>query len=176
MWGDADVATRGVYQGYGLQGVDQKGRVAIPAPLRNVLEANNPRTDGQEPGRTVVIAMHETEPCLVGYDPLYTAELKDRVAARAAAKTVPGDAQDWNASRINFGMVETLPFDASGRFVLQGFPKAYAQIGDLAMFVAVGDVFEIWNPEILLGWDGADPKLKALARYLLDNRKKANDA
>ena len=48
------------------------------------------------------------------------------------------------------GIVDVVPFDASGRFVLQGFPRKYAKIEDVALFLAVGDVFEIWNPAVLI--------------------------
>ncbi len=157
---------RGVYQGYGLQGVDEKGRVSIPAALRAVVEGNSPSKEGKD-ARTVIIAAHETEQCLVGYDALYTQQLQREVLARAAAAPDPTAPRNWTANRLNFGMSEPLPFDASGRFVLQGYPKAHAQIGKFALFIGLGDVFEIWNPQTLVDAPDAPAQLKSLARYLM---------
>jgi MraZ protein len=159
-----------VYQGYGLQGVDEKGRVSIPAALRAIVEGNTPAKDGQKDGkdsRTVIIAAHETEDCLVGYDLGYTEQLQRQMHARAAAAPDPTAPRDWNASRLNFGISEPLPFDASGRFVLQGYPRAHAQIGKFALFIGLGDVFEIWNPQTLIAAENAPKQLKSLARYLM---------
>lgn len=160
---------RGVYQGYGLQGVDDKGRVSIPSALRAIVEANTPPKDGKE-ARTVIVAAHETEECLVGYDLGYTEQLQRQVHARAAAASDPTAPRDWNASRLNFGISEPLPFDASGRFVLQGYPRAHAQIGKFALFIGLGDVFEIWNPQTLINTENAPKPLKSLARYLMADK------
>lgn len=50
------MAARSIYRGYGLQGVDDKGRVAIPGTLRPTVEANNPRTENGEMSRLLTVA------------------------------------------------------------------------------------------------------------------------
>ena len=167
------MSSRGIYQGYALQGVDRKGRVAIPAPLRAVVEANNPRGPGGDIVRTLIVAAHETEKCLIAYDQAYPLELQAALSARVAQIAEPGAAPDWNPKRINMGAVDLMPFDASGRFVLQGFPRDYAQIEDLALFLSVGDFFEIWSPAMLEASKTAPERAKELARYLLKNRGEA---
>lgn len=168
-WGRR-VQVRGIYQGYGLQGVDDKGRVAIPAPLRQVLEANNPRTAGGDVLRTVSFAPSETQTCLIAYDLGYAAIQSEQLAARAQAVAEPGKPIALDAFRIGNGIVDTATFDASGRFVLQGYPRKFAAIGNLAMFLAIGPYFEIWNPEILLAERGDDPRVRGLVEYLLQER------
>lgn len=161
---------RGIYQGYGLQGVDEKGRVAIPAPLRQVLEANNPRAAGGDVLRTVAFAPSETNTCLIAYDQGYPAILSAQLEARAAAVAKPGEPIVLDAFRIGNGIVDTATFDGSGRFVLQGYPRKFARIGNLAMFLAIGPYFEIWNPEILLEERGDDRRVRGLVEYLLEER------
>lgn len=164
------MSVRGIFQGYGLQGVDDKGRVTIPAALRQVVEANNPRSPGGEVLRTLAISPSETRTCLIAYDQAYPAELAAELAQRDAALTEPGAPILRDAGRIGNGMVDLFGFDASGRFVLQGFPKKFARIGRLAMFLAVGPYFEIWDPETLLAERGDEPRLRGLVEFLLDER------
>ncbi|CAN5498906.1 transcriptional regulator MraZ [soil metagenome] len=159
-----------MYQGYGLQGVDDKGRVSIPSALRNVVEANTPRRDGKDLARIVTIAVHETEPCLVGYDETYSQKLQRDLTVRADATTEPGAPRNWNPNRLNFGVTDPLPFDASGRFVLQGYPKKYAKIGKFALFLGLGDVFEIWDPATLVANPGTPTQLKELASFLMEEK------
>lgn len=164
------MSARGIFQGYGLQGVDDKGRVAIPAALRQVLEANNPRAANGEPLRSISFAPSETNTCLIAYDQGYPAILSEQLAQRAAAVAKPGEPIALDAFRIGNGIVDTAAFDASGRFVLQGYPRKFAGIGNLAMFLSIGPYFEIWNPQTLLEERGDDRRLRGLVEFLLDER------
>ena len=164
------VTVRGIFQGYGLQGVDDKGRVAIPAALRQVLEANNPHSANGDVLRSVSFAPSETNTCLIAYDQAYPAILSEQLAARAAAVAEPGAPIALDAFRIGNGIVDTAAFDASGRFVLQGYPRKFARIDGLALFLAVGPYFEIWNPQVLLDERGDDQRLRGLVEYLLEER------
>ncbi len=164
------MSARGIFQGYGLQGVDEKGRVAIPAALRQVLETNNPRSANGEMLRSISFAPSETNTCLIAYDQGYPAILSEQLAARAAAVAEPGAPLSLDAFRIGNGIVDTAAFDASGRFVLQGFPRKFARIEGLAMFLSIGPYFEIWNPQILLEERGEDRRLRGLVEYLLEER------
>lgn len=164
------MSARGIFQGYGLQGVDDKGRVAIPAAIRQVLEANNPRSASGEVLRTISFAPSETHNCLIAYDQGYPAIMAEQLAARAAAVAEPGAPLALDAFRIGNGIVDTAAFDASGRFVLQGYPRKFARIGALAMFLSIGPYFEIWNPDVLLEERGEDRRLRGLVEYLLEER------
>ena len=43
-------------------------------------------------------------------------------------------------------------------------------IKDLALFLGVGETFQIWNPETLLGDDRIPEDLKDVCRYRLEER------
>ena len=68
------MALEHLFQGSALNGVDAKGRVSVPAFLRTVIER---RGDA----RTIVLAKHETFPCLSAYDPAYAALGSERTGA-----------------------------------------------------------------------------------------------
>lgn len=161
---------RGDFQGYGLQGVDEKGRVAIPADLRQVLEANNPRLPNGEVLRSILYAPSETDTCVIAYDHAYPVERSARLKARAEAVAAPGAALELDIFRVGNGIVDSAGFDASGRFVLQGWPREFAQIGSQALFLSIGPYFEIWNPDILLEERGHDRRIRGMVEYLVRQR------
>jgi MraZ protein len=146
------VNKRGFYKGHALNAIDAKGRVAIPADLRTVIELNTPR--GDEPigkGRNFILSNHERSPCLTGYDEgwsqlLYERINRDEEIERAAGRSFDRD----NANRAAFGNALDMPYDNSGRFILPGFLRQKGQLEDLAFFYGTANVFEIWNPRILL--------------------------
>lgn len=164
------MAARAIYRGYGLQGVDDKGRVAIPGTLRPTVEANNPRAESGEVSRTLTVAPCETAPCLIAYDQAYPDELIAELDARAQAATEPGQPVSRDPFRIGHGIVDTVSFDASGRFVLPSYPKKYAKLDKLALFLAVGPYFEIWDPATLLAERGDVPQIRGLVEHLLEER------
>ena len=158
------LADRGLFRGYGLQAIDGKGRVAIPAPLRAVIERNSG-------DRVLVMATHEADPCLSGYDRNWSDLLRariDRDESRALNADRPVDRH--NIARRAFGIIDEVPFDASGRFILPAYFRDKGQLTDLAFFLGTGDVFEIWNPQVLLDQPGVDRDLKDLVAFHLKNR------
>jgi MraZ protein len=163
------VSERGIYQGYGLQGVDGKGRVAIPAALRTILMANAPSPEGKD-GGSVIISTHESSRCLVGYDSGFSRELLDSAKGRQALALSTGGALDFNLGRKVMGVAEATPFDGSGRFILPEFPRFHAEIDLYALFFGVGDYFEIWNPKTLVDAENAPEVMKAAARFFMKQK------
>jgi MraZ protein len=161
------VSERELYQGYGLQAVDEKGRVAVPASLRGSIEANNPRDDEGKTLRKLILSTHPRENCLIGYDLRYTTQLAERLTARELARPADDGDVDYNIKRKGGGAAESLPFDASGRFILPPFPRFQAQIGAHAFFWGVLDFFEIWDPKTLIECDGATEVQKQAARFFM---------
>ncbi|RDE06967.1 division/cell wall cluster transcriptional repressor MraZ [Sphingomonas aracearum] len=156
------------YQGDGFGLVDDKGRVAIPASLRSALAANAPRADGKD-GGNVVIAVHQKNKCLIAYDPAYRAVLKRQADAREANYTADDGEFDYNIKRrVSHG--EEVPFDGSGRCILPGFPRDFANIDKHAFFWGVFDYFEIWDPKTLIDTEGLPDVMKAAARYHLKQK------
>lgn len=167
------MSNRGIYSGYALQQVDDKGRVAIPAALRNTLIARNgPAADPKE-AAIVHLAMHESDPCLVGYDNGYAERQVEALNARARAHA--GDSGAPNSLILrDSSMVDTVPFDASGRFILPPFPRTELNIklNGYAFFIGLGDSFEIWAPEEVLASATASPKMKQAVKFFLAEREK----
>lgn len=159
------MTTRRTFRGFGLSAIDGKGRVAIPAKLRATLEINS----GNE--RVIALSRSRTSPCLTGYDLPYS-DLLPEVLAREMAEREP-DAPKMsreNLNRMAFGVVEDVPYDASGRLVIPPFMRKLGQLEDLAFFHGSGDIIEIWNPQVLLNTPDAPPMLLDLVTFLLEER------
>ncbi len=156
------VGPRGVngtfFHGYAMNAVDAKNRLSIPAAYRDTIEARSHQ-------RAVVLAPHESAPCLIGYDAAHSATLQGQIEARFAGDF--GAARD-QAARMAFGATEMLPYDDNGRIVLSPMLKDLGEIDRLVFFLALGSHFEVWNPDILLQQPGIDPRLERIVRKLAD--------
>jgi MraZ protein len=153
-----------LFTGHALNAIDAKGRVAIPSGLRQAVEANGD-------GRNLIIAKHETDPCLIGYDRGWSELLHARLSRSEDRAADSGRNYDrHNANRRAFGLVEDVPFDASGRFILPPMLRDRAQLTDLALFLGAGDTFEVWNPRVLIESEAMDAEIKEVARWLLSSR------
>ena len=163
-WG-VDVALEHLFQGSALNAVDGKGRVSIPAFLRSVVER---RGDA----KSIVLAKHEAFPCLSAYDPAYAA-LKHSKLERLFEKEEanPDAALEYQQRNLMaFAATEEVPYDSSGRIVLPPMMRRKGQIADLALFLGVGETFQIWNPALLLAEDRIPEDLKDVARDRLEER------
>jgi MraZ protein len=160
-----NVALEHLFQGSALNAVDAKGRVSIPAFLRNVVERRGET-------KTIVLAKHETFPCLSAYDPAYAA-LKHSKLERLLEKeeTNPEALLEYQQRNLMaFAATEEVPYDSSGRIVLPPMMRRKGQIEDLALFLGTGETFQIWNPGELLMDSRIPDDLKDIARYRLDER------
>lgn len=166
--GEVGVSGKDIYKGYALQQIDAKGRVAIPAFLRETLTSLNTAFEASEVS-TVVLAMHESDPCMIAYDLQYdrqlVADLKERARAHAGADGAP-KSQILRAAMLS----DTLPFDASGRFILPPFYRDELNLDKYAFFMGLGDVFEIWDPATLCACETASPKMQKVARFLMKEK------
>ena len=149
---------QGFFHGYAMNGIDAKNRVSIPSGYRDVIEARSA-------ARIIVLAPHEREPCLIGYDQAHSARLYEKLDRRFGDDFGP---ERDNAARMQFGMTEQLNYDDNGRIVLSPMLKELGELDRLAFFIANGDTFEIWNPDILLEAKGAaDPRLARIVKAQL---------
>lgn len=156
-----------MFTGNGIGGIDGKGRVGIPAALRHALEKNGD-------GRFLHIALHESDPCLVGYDSGWSQHLRGQLRDDEAAARAAGQCFDRaNRNRLAFGATVELGYDASGRFILPGDMRAIAGLEANAFFLGTGDVFEIWNPQTLIATPGIDDRLKQLVAAQIRQREGA---
>lgn len=159
------MALEHLFQGSALNAVDAKGRVSVPAFLRSVIER---RGDA----RTIVLAKHDNFQALSAYDPAYAA-LKHAKLERLAEKQETDPAADMEYARrtmMAFGATEEVPYDSSGRIVLPTMMRSKSGIEDLALFIGVGETFQLWNPKTFLADPNIPDDMKDIARFRLDER------
>lgn len=159
------MALEHLFQGSALNGVDAKGRVSVPAFLRSVIER---RGDA----RTIVLAKHETFPCLSAYDPAYAALKHSKIERLLEKNEQEAGAQlaYQQSNLLAFAVSEEVPYDSTGRILLPTMMRRKGGIAELALFLGVGETFQIWNPETLLGDDRIPEDLKDVCRYRLEER------
>jgi len=151
------------FQGSALNSVDAKGRLSVPAFVRSVIERSSD-------ARALVVGAHEVSPCLTGYGRNYARNLfADLERRRLLQEDRDGAIEDHYArARRLFGMTEDVPWDTSGRIVLPPMMRRKGRIEDMALFVGVGGIVEIWNPRVALAEGDAD--LKEIAAWRLEEK------
>ena len=145
---------RYLYQGYALQAVDKKGRLAIPNRLREAL-SNNSGADAAKSAdagsRTLFIGDEIGLPCMVAYDVPWSKLLKARLETDFTRALERGDGITRAHDALsNFGNVDEVAFDDAGRFILPTYVIDELQLTDFAFFAGAGDVFHLWNPRKLI--------------------------
>ncbi len=154
------------FTGKWLNAVDAKGRVSVPASLRKVVTARTPDA------KTLMLARHERDQCVRGFDLSYVSFAYQDMRARQSADVAAGRPTDarFALSGMLFGSMEEIAIDGSGRIILPPGLRRRAAIGDSAMFLGVGETFEIWSPEAALA--SVDrPDVREFAEELLAERE-----
>lgn len=150
-----------LFRGSALSAVDGKGRLSVPAFVRQKIER---RSDE----RVVVLGLHDSFPCLVGYDTRYSGALWEESERRRLQE----EERDPNAHFAResglFGSTVDIAYDLSGRIILPGRLKKRAEIEELAMFVGMGGTFTVWSPRLALASEAA--QLRELAADLLEEK------
>jgi len=167
--GEVGVSIRGIYQGYALQQVDDKGRVAIPSSLRATLVSRSPADIDPKDAAQIVVAVHESDKCLIAYDQAHAEQRFAELQVRAREHAGPDGAPKEEILRAGMA-VDTLPFDSSGRFILPGFPRKRVKIAKYAFFYGLGNHFEIWDPASLIASPRATETMKEMVLHFLEER------
>ena len=157
------MSDRELYLSYGLQAVDAKGRVAVPAKLRAALERN-------ADARDLLIARDAQHGCLVGFDVNWPRILHARLDPRELAAEDSGEVVDYNVAGNAFGNLESAPFDSAGRFVLPTFFRRRAKIEKWAFFHGRGNTFNLWNPEALLADESIAEETRELVEFCMEEK------
>ena len=155
-----------LYDGSALNAVDGKGRLSVPASFRAMVEKRSP-------DKVIVIGKHETDPCLVAYDVNYKKSVLadvNRLKLRDEDQGVDRRAHH-SRSRRAFALTESCAWDSSGRIVLPPMMRRIGKIEDLVLFVAAGETFELWNPQMAL--ESGDADLAEIAAIHLEQRGSA---
>ena len=151
-----------VFQGNFLNGVDAKGRASIPAAFRDAVQANA----GEK--RVVLMPHRGMRPCLTGYDTAHIAEINAAQAAKVAADEVSGD-DDLSRMRA-FGLSQSVAYEETGRIVLPEDLRDHAEIEDEALFIGLGNAFQVWNPDLFLE-ETDDPLIAKFIRRKLEKAR-----
>ena len=155
------VAVEHLFRGNALNAVDAKGRVSVPAFIRQKIER---RSDE----RAIVLARHEVFPCLVGYDTDYARVIAEENERRRLREEDSDPLAQYARAYLTMADTAELPYDGSGRVVLPTRLRRKAGIDDLALFVGVAGTFEIWSPQVAV--EKAPPPLAELAADCLADR------
>lgn len=159
------MALEHLFQGSALNAVDAKGRVSVPAFLRSVIER---RGDS----RTIVLAKHDTFPALSAYDPAYAALMHNKLERLFEKQEGDPDAalEYQQRNLMAFAATEEVPYDSSGRIVIPPMMRSKGGIEDLALFLGVGETFQLWNPKLFLADPNIPEDMKDIARFRLQER------
>lgn len=154
------------FTGKWLNAVDAKGRVSVPASLRKVVAARTPES------KSLMLARHERDQCVSGFDRSYVALAYQDMRTQQAADVAAGRPTDSRYARMGnlFGSMEEIAIDGSGRIILPPGLRRRAGITDAAIFLGVGESFEIWAPEIALACVDR-PDVREFAEELIAERE-----
>ena len=157
------------FSGSALHPVGTAGDVALPGFVIEVIERRSaaPR---------LVVAPHECDPCLNGYDESYQPVLQTDIERRRLREEAAGMAAAWHHVRVRrtFGLAERAEVDGAGRVRLPPLMRSKGRIEDLALFIGTGGGFEIWNPHVARS--AGDPELRELAEYRLFQHVNGNES
>lgn len=118
--------------------IDAKGRVSIPASFRARLRA----LDGEEGQIRVILRPSHTLACIEGW-PVPTFE---KLGAPLDALALFSNEHESMAHAL-YANAEAVDADKEGRIVLPGDHAAHAGISSSVVFMGLGQVFQIWEPE-----------------------------
>jgi MraZ protein len=147
--------SNGLFLGYGLNAVDAKSRLSIPADFREVMTARgNDKALFLGPGQGGA-------DCLVAYDRHYVTKAAQEHFDRHGSST---DRARFDEAGVLFGAAASVKIDEAGRIVLSAALKSLGDIGSHVWFVGGLDWFELWNPWRYLARDTLDPRVARLVR------------
>lgn len=148
--------------GFGLNAVDGKSRLSIPADFRTTLAARGS-------ARTVLIGPgHAGRPCLMAYDESHNSRLRDDFLARHPGGATTREAYDENMSLSGF--MQKFGIDDAGRIVVSDRLKRMGGIGTHVWFIAGFDYFELWDPWTFLEQATLNPVQRAVVEGELEAR------
>lgn len=112
--------------------IDAKGRVSVPAQFRSVLEA------GQQP---LIITRSLTDDCLQGQGAQRMNQIVDVLDGMDSLSP------EVQTLQLMLASAQEMKLDNEGRVMLPEDFLAFADLSINVMFVGVGRMFEIWNPD-----------------------------
>jgi len=162
------------FLGHALNAVDAKGRVSVPSSFRSTVDLRV-RTYGiagdEVRASELMIGMHADGDRLRSYDVVGTRQLMEEIAEGVADLPARERREALNkARRSEISTLLPVSYDGAGRMVLPPFLRSEAGIGDTALFLGLGDNFEIWNPLKAREALSDDPMLVRMIDFYLEQR------
>ncbi|QMW22383.1 division/cell wall cluster transcriptional repressor MraZ [Sandaracinobacteroides saxicola] len=153
---------RTIFSGSCINGIDAKHRLSVPAGLREALESRS----GE---KALALTPDEHRPCLVGYDVRHFEAQVDTLNNRFEGDFSSAPA---NRARETFALAEVLRYDDTGRLSLTPLLRDLAELThrSAALFLGLGDRFELWAPETFLALPDLSPRLERTVRSLMAAR------
>ena len=129
------------FRGEAENKVDTKGRVSIPAAFRRILEEGDPDwISGLNPNLVIVYGRRNRN-CLEGYS-LKSIEIVDNLVSNLPRYS---NEREILERLINSQSIY-LQLDENGRIILPYKLRQKINIESSAIFVGMGEKFQIWNP------------------------------
>lgn len=153
-----------LFTGSALCAVSLDGRMTLPAFVRTTLAH-------RASSRRMLIGIHETDSCLVAFDPGELVELRSDCRRRRIAEEGSAPHQNHIRLRRIFGFMDEVEVRDSGRFLLPAILRRRTVIGEAVLVIGTGGSFELWDPQTAL--DAGDPDLCELGAFRLELLKAA---
>ncbi|MDG2474564.1 MAG: division/cell wall cluster transcriptional repressor MraZ [Paracoccaceae bacterium] len=129
------------FRGESLHKVDVKGRVSIPAQFRRVLEEGDPDFKSGLNPSCVLVHNQKSKKCLEGYSISSINEVDDLVSR------LPRYSRDREIlERMLNAQSSYAQIDDNGRLVLSLKLRQRIEIESEAIFIGMGDKFQVWEP------------------------------
>lgn len=123
--------------------VDAKGRVSVPAQFRGALQAlSASQSESSDAASGFVVFPAARHAALEGFS--WT--MMDELSRRLDQFPIFSSPQDDLAAAV-FASATPVSYDETGRILLPKDLLAHAGITDTALFVGLGNKFQIWQPE-----------------------------
>ena len=160
------------FRGEAENKVDAKGRISIPAPFRRILEEGDPDwSSGLNPNLVIVYGRRNRK-CLEGYSPR-SIEIVDNLISNLPRYS---NEREILERLLNSQSVQ-VQLDENGRIILPLKLRKLVDIESTAMFVGMGEKFQIWHPDNytndmnLIGKKLSENNLEEDLYSLLDSRQ-----
>ena len=131
--------------------VDRKGRVSVPARFRTALAARSAAQSAAQSAEGAfngVVVSPNTG--LGAIDACDRERIEDTIGRLDSREGLSPEQQQ--AIELVLSRSEEIPFDGEGRIILPESLISMAEIGNKAVFVGIGRVFQIWSPDRRDAW------------------------
>lgn len=112
--------------------IDSKGRVSVPAAFRSVLEVQS---------QPLIITRSLTDDCLQGQGAQRMQQIVE------VLDTMDALSPEVQMLQAMLAHAQEMKMDSEGRILLTEEFLSFANLDTTVMFVGMGRLFEIWNPE-----------------------------